>query len=1035
MKPGTARRSLLPPGKLLEKARWIFLLSSLALAALAVPIILTNTERPWGLRAAALAGLVGLSLRWLDGYRRKRFIPVLTLPEGLAVLGVSLTVYSPLAALGLIYSGLMFRSLYERWSALLLAILAYTGALLAAVVISLSTTGWTLPALEILPDALGLIIVSLTVHLLAGALGRHERTVSRETTLREAGAALVAAPDTAGIHTAALRAAKSLAGDLPEVWTAIAVGPAGDLTVADSDIPECRGRFFDLDALPSDVKSTFLEGRTARVVGDAAERVECVAGNREAREVLLVPLSINSKLRGALILAASGELAESAEITSSLEILCHQTTLVLESTALAEEFHRRQGEAWFRALVQEGADLILTFAPDGTIGYRSPSFEQTLGYSLDKEATENIEHFLRPEDVLKVRNLVSELLGEPDKKVVAEIDIMHSSGTYLHLEAAFTNLLSNPDVGEIVLNARDITPRKQAEEALRLSEEQFELAIRGANDGIWDWNLITDEVYFSPRWKSIIGYEDHELENSFETWKNLMHPEDVPRVMSLVQAYLGGETNHYEIEHRLRHKDGCYRWILARGAHLRDADGTLYRMAGSHTDITERKSLEEQLTHQAFHDSLTGLPNRSLFIDRVGQALARSKRRGSNVAVLFINLDNFKYVNDSLGHEAGDRLLLAAAGCIQNSLRAEDTAARLGGDEFAVLLEGTPDSAGALQTAKRVADSFHGAFDLDGQEAFVSVSIGVALNSAGDQDAEKLLRDADAAMYGSKSSGKDQYKLFDPSLDVAAQTRPRLEYDLRRAAESPEKEFYLCYQPKVLPSTGKIVAFEALVRWQHPERGVVSPGEFIPVAEDTRLIVPIGHWVLEEACRQARSWQEQHPEDKTLAISVNLSARQFQAPDLAGDVSRTLQKTGLDPQCLILEITESVIMDDAEKTIEIFNDLRSLGVKLAIDDFGTGYSSFSYLRRFPVDYLKMDRSFIEKLDQNAESTALVSTMIDLSRTLGLRTVAEGVETPAQLSCLTELGCDLAQGYYFSKPVPGEDAGLLLSGQPASQNLL
>ena len=524
MKWGVAGRSLSPPGKLLERARWIFLLSSLALAVFTVPVVLTNAERPWGLRAAALAGLVGLGLRWLDGYRRERFIPILTLPEGLAVLGVSLAVYSPLAVLGLIYSGLMFRALYGRWPALLLAGLTYTGAFLAAVTISLSSTGWSVPVFELLPGTLGLVIVAVMLHLLASTLGRHERSVSRETALREAGAALAAAPDAAGIRAAALRSAKSLAGDLPEVWTAIALGTPGHLTVADSDIPGCRGRLFDLDALPRDARSVFLKGRTARVAGAAAGKVECITGDLRAREVLITPLSINPEFKGALILAASRELVESPETANSLEILCHQTALVLESTALAEEFHRRQGEARFRALVQEGADLILTFAPNGTIGYRSPSFELTLGYSPDEEADENIEHFLRPEDVLKVRDLVRELLEEPGSKITTEVGILHASGTCLHLEAVFTNLLSNPDVGEIVLNARDITPRQQAEEALRRSEERFEVAIRGANDGIWDWNLLTDEVYFSPRWKSMIGYEDHELENRVETWKNQMHP-------------------------------------------------------------------------------------------------------------------------------------------------------------------------------------------------------------------------------------------------------------------------------------------------------------------------------------------------------------------------------------------------------------------------------------------------------------------------------------------------------------------------------
>ncbi len=440
-------------------------------------------------------------------------------------------------------------------------------------------------------------------------------------------------------------------------------------------------------------------------------------------------------------------------------------------------------------------------------------------------------------------------------------------------------------------------------------------------------------------------------------------------------------------------------------------------------EIEARKKLEDQLRHQAFHDPLTGLANRALFADRLDHSLARSNRREGGVAVLLMDLDNFKVINDSLGHEAGDQLLVAAAERLRACLRPEDTLARLGGDEFAVLLEDTVSVSAAKPLADRIAEAMRVPFVLRKQEVFVSCSIGITLSTGEQGDPDDLMRKADTAMYQAKKRGKAQYEVYDNSMSLIADARLVLESDLRRALERNELRVH--YQPKVSLENGNVVGMEALVRWEHPRRGLLLPAEFIPIAEESDLIVPIGRWVLEEACQQMRKWQERHLSDPPLVMSVNLSARQLQPHDLAEEVAMVLQKTGLAPRSLELEIPESVLVEGTEHTIAVLQELKALGVWLAIDDFGTGYSSLSYLKRFPVDILKIDRLFIEKVGQDFNDTAILSGIITLAHTLGLKMVAEGVENAEQRALLQRVECDLGQGYYFSEPLTSKAASALL----------
>jgi diguanylate cyclase (GGDEF)-like protein/PAS domain S-box-containing protein len=585
----------------------------------------------------------------------------------------------------------------------------------------------------------------------------------------------------------------------------------------------------------------------------------------------------------------------------------------------------------------------------------------------------------------------------------------------------------------------DITDRLEVEEALRESQERYALAVQGANDGLWDWNLRTDAIYFSPRWKEMLGYADGEIGNSPTEWFSRVHPEELDWLQAQLAAHLDGRSPHFEIEHRMRHKDDTYRWMLSRGLAVRDRDQKAYRMAGSQTDITKRKRAEEQLLHDALHDGLTGLSNRVLFLDRLGQAIERSKRQpGYQFAVLFLDLDRFKVVNDSLGHVVGDQLLVAIARRLEPCIKFGDTFARLGEDEFTILIEDIKDVSDATRLADRIHLELQSPFNLNGQDVFTTASIGIALNDAKYDRPEDVLRNADTAMYRAKALGRARHELFDTAMHDRAVALLQLETDLRRAIAVNDlgrscQEFHMRYQPIVNLRTGKVSGFESLIRWKHPTRGWVSPGSFIPVAEETGLIVPLGQWILKEACHQLKQWQHHFPDHLPLSVSVNLSTRQFAQPDLFEQVSQILCQTDLAKGDLKLnlklEITESAIMENPEAATELLKKLKTLGVQLMIDDFGTGYSSLSYLQRFPFDVVKIDQSFVSRLGTDGDSEEIVRAIVTLAHNLGMEVVAEGVETAEHRDQLQALNAEYGQGYFFAKPLAADQVASFLSNTP------
>ncbi|WP_407049991.1 EAL domain-containing protein [Methyloraptor flagellatus] len=784
------------------------------------------------------------------------------------------------------------------------------------------------------------------------------------------------------------------------------------------------------------------------------------------------------------------------------------------------------------------------------------AFLAITGYGPAALADVSVADLLHPDDREPILASLARLLAGDVGACVstANVDglerrVLRADGTIAYVAISATAAVDPASGGRYVIAAvTDVTERHLAVQALKASEERFELAMRGANDGLWDENLLTGEIYYSPRWKTMLGYAPDELPNDLSTYRRLVHPEDRVRALEQVRAVVEQGSDSFICEFRLQAKSGEWRHILSRGFVARGADGRALRMVGTHVDITERnedqvglrqaaavfsntqesvvitdpdgmivnanpaftaitgwqrheaigrrmnllnsglqdaafyrgmweailetghwqgeiwnrrrngevfpawltistvrdaagavtnrvgtfidigqlKSSEARLAHLASHDALTDLPNRLMFSEQLARVAEQASITGRQGAVLFFDVDRFKTVNDSLGHAAGDELIVLVAERLRSLLPPDALLARLGGDEFVCLLPEADDRDGIAALAARWGRLLGEEFVLTGgRSLYVSISMGISLFPTDGVSATELLQNADAALYEAKGAGGDTFRFYRSGLTLAAAERLALEVGLRHALE--RKEFELHYQPIVSVVDGRIHGLEALIRWKHPTQGWIPPARFIPVAEETGLVLPIGEWVLPTACRQLQLWRSQGLGIEMVA--VNLSSREFQRGNIVERVAAVLAETGLPASCLELEITEGALLEHGPEAERRFEGLRALGVRLAIDDFGTGYSSLAYLSRLPLDKLKIDRSFIRNLPDDRRSTEIARTIIALARNLGLEVLAEGVETQAQFDELVTLGCDLVQGYLFSRPLPASDLPLLLGSAP------
>ena len=572
--------------------------------------------------------------------------------------------------------------------------------------------------------------------------------------------------------------------------------------------------------------------------------------------------------------------------------------------------------------------------------------------------------------------------------------------------------------GGMVRTFADVTVHVQAAAAARESEDRWKLAMESTGDGVWDWYVQTGEEFFSPRLLQMCGFEDTDLRNLSQELDNRTHPDDIEQMERDRRDHFEGRSASYQNEHRVRRKDGSWKWVLSRGMVIsRDAQGQPLRMIGTFTDVTKRKESEALIRQQALYDTLTGLPNRRMLRDRLEQEIRKCKRDDRQLALLFIDLDHFKEVNDTLGHDSGDLLLVEAGRRLQTCVRQSDTVARMGGDEFTVILAELPNSDHLEGTLQKILLSLAEVFQLGNEQVFVSASIGITIYPLDATHIEDLFKHADQALYVAKGTGRNRFSFFTPALQEAAQTRVRLAGDLRTALA--EQQFEVVYQPIIELPTGAIHKAEALIRWHHPTRGLVSPAAFIPIAESSGLIVDIGEWVFHQAAAQVQAWRAALA--PSFQISVNKSPVQFMHDESSRvPWAQYLQEHGLPGECIVVEITEGLLLDTSSSVADTLLDLRDAGIRVALDDFGTGYSSLSYLQKFEIDFLKIDQSFVRHLIADSTDLALCKAIIVMAHALGIKVIAEGVETELQRDLLAAAGCDYAQGYWYARPMSAPD---------------
>jgi diguanylate cyclase (GGDEF)-like protein/PAS domain S-box-containing protein len=698
---------------------------------------------------------------------------------------------------------------------------------------------------------------------------------------------------------------------------------------------------------------------------------------------------------------------------SGLSVYFHDVT----GRKRAEEKIRFQA-----SLLDAVGESVIALDLEGRVLYWNTAAAEMYGWSSEEAMGRRLREMVVPEGLRGRAEDIAAQLRE-GRNWTGEFVVRRRDGTTFPVEGTDTPIFGEDgDLVGVIGVLRDITERKRTEAALREAEERFR---RSFDDAAIGMALVAPDGRFlrtNLALCEILGYPEEDLLG--KTFQDITHPDDVERDRDHLRKMLAGDVRTYQVEKRYFHKDGHVVWVLLSVSLVHDEGGEPLYFVSQIQDASKRKAMEEWLQHQALYDALTNLPNRKLFLDRLGHALTRMERRRSRrVAVLFMDLDNFKVVNDSLGHEVGDLLLSAVAERLKGRLRSEDTLARFGGDEFVVLLENVDDPKEPVRVAERIIDELRDPFVLDGRQLYVEVSIGIALGEDRTKDSDELLRDADTAMYRAKDQGSC-YSVFDPAMYERAIYRLEAESDLRRAIE--REEFVVHYQPVVNLQTGELWGMEALVRWNHPERGLLSPDEFVPVAEESGLVIPMGEQVFKEACLRAKGWQEVHPRTPPLVMSVNLSARQLSRWDLAETVARILGETGLGGSRITVDVTETAYVRALAGNTVALDSLREMGVRISIDDFGTDYSSLSYLKRLPADALKIDKSFVKGLGEDAKDTAIVQMIIELAHTFGMEVIGEGVETEEQVALLEKMGCDFAQGHLFSQPLSPEAASEFLA---------
>jgi diguanylate cyclase (GGDEF)-like protein/PAS domain S-box-containing protein len=682
----------------------------------------------------------------------------------------------------------------------------------------------------------------------------------------------------------------------------------------------------------------------------------------------------------------------------------------------------QESEEKYRRIVETAAEGIWVIDRDNKTNFVNLQMARLLGYSVEEMTGKSLFEFMDEEGIAIAQSYAQRrrqgIQENHDFKFRCkdgtELWAIVSTNPFFDKEGNYAGVL-----GMIT----DITDRKGIEQALYESERRLEGILSSIQDVVWSASATTlKTLYINPTAEKVFGRPASEFYNNPILWFKIVHPEDKKQVKHYLKQL--HETGSLEMEYRIVRPDGEVRWLYNRSQVIDDGSGKAIRIDATDTDITERKQAEEQLQRNAFYDPLTDLPNRALFTDRLEHALQRLKRHPESLfAVLFLDLDGFKLINDSLGHLTGDRLLQGFARRLGECLRPSDTLARLGGDEFTILIEDIKTIKDVIIVAERILQTLTLPFNLGGQQVFTNTSIGIALSNSDYQRSEEILRDADTAMYRAKAQGKGCYAVFDPKMYLLAVSRLQLETDLRQAIE--HREFQVFYQPIASLETGKITEFEALIRWQHPKRGLISPAEFIPIAEETGLIVPIGQWILKEACQQMRTWQEQFPQQTPLKVNINLSGKQLRGINFIEQIDNVLAETGLDGSTLKLEITESLLIENVEAAANLLLELRKRNIELCLDDFGTGYSSLSYLQRFPINTIKIDRSFVRRMKPKDDSSEIVRAIVALAHILGMTVIAEGIETEEQLEQLKKLTCEKGQGYLFSKPLSREDAEALL----------